>query len=177
MDYQKILERFTYDDGADIAARISNVKEKDYRENRDIINEIVLWKMNRSPSITEELIDAILGLNNIATPLQAVASNQPETVLEQLLQTKGIQLPMASTILHFYYPEVYPIIDQRAYRELYGIDYPKTMIKVSSLVEIYMNYIRDCYDYQQKNCPELSFSLIDKVLYQMDKEKGNKVKY
>lgn len=177
MDYQKILERFNYDDGADITARISNVQEKDYQENRDIINEIVLWKMNRRPSITEELIDAILGLNNISTPLQAVESSQTGMVLEQLLQTKGIQLPMASTILHFYYPDVYPIIDQRAYRELYGIDYPKTMIKVSSLVENYRNYIRDCHEYQQENCPEIAFSLIDKVLYQLDKEKGNKVKY
>ena len=59
MDYQGVLGRFTYDNGTDIRNRISAVEAGDYRENRDIINEIVLWKMNRRPQVTEELIDAI----------------------------------------------------------------------------------------------------------------------
>ena len=59
MDYQEVLSRFTYDDGTDIQNRISAVEARDYRENRDIINEIVLWKMNRRPQVTKELIDAI----------------------------------------------------------------------------------------------------------------------
>ena len=41
MDYQEVLSRFTYDDGTDIRNRISAVEAGDYRENRDIINEIV----------------------------------------------------------------------------------------------------------------------------------------
>ena len=44
MDYQEVLSRFTYDDGTDIRNRISAVEARDYRENRDIINEIVLWE-------------------------------------------------------------------------------------------------------------------------------------
>lgn len=84
---------------------------------------------------------------------------------------------MASTVLHFYFPDVYAIIDQRAYRELYGEEYPKYMTKVETLVKMYMKYISDCYKYQQKQYPEVSFFKIDKVLYQMDKEKGFKVKY
>ncbi|MBO5337248.1 MAG: hypothetical protein J6A94_09005 [Lachnospiraceae bacterium] len=84
---------------------------------------------------------------------------------------------MASTVLHFYFPNVYPIIDQRAYRELYGTDYPKNTFKVEVLVALYLKYIADCYKYQQKNCPEIPFAKIDKVLYQLDKEKGNRVKY
>ena len=69
MDYQEVLSRFTYDDGTDIRNRISAVEAGDYRENRDIINEIVLWKMNRRPQGTEELIDAIFSLKEIKTPL------------------------------------------------------------------------------------------------------------
>lgn len=84
---------------------------------------------------------------------------------------------MASTVLHFYFPDVYPIIDQRAYRELYGEEYPKYITKVEILVKIYMKYIADCHQYQQERCPEISFAKIDKVLYQLDKEKGFKVKY
>lgn len=57
------------------------------------------------------------------------------------------------------------------------IEYPKYTTKVETLVKMYMKYISDCYKYQQKQCPEVSFAKIDKVLYQMDKEKGFKVKY
>ena len=42
---------------------------------------------------------------------------------------------------------------------------------------MYVKYISDCYKYQQKQCPKVPFAKIDKVLYQMDKEKGFKVKY
>lgn len=109
--------------------------------------------------------------------MQALEDEKTAQVIEKLLQTKGMQLPMASTVLHFYYPEVFPIIDQRAYRELYAMDYPKTMTKIPMLTELYRKYVKDCWEYQQEKCPEIAFSQIDKVLYQLDKEKGNKVIY
>ena len=174
MNYQEILSHFTYDDSTDIRNRAAVAEAGDYRENRDIINEIVLWKMNRRPQVTEELIDAIFSLKEIKTPLQALEDEKTAQVIEKLLQ---MQLPMASTVLHFYYPEVFPIIDQRAYRELYAMDYPKTMTKIPMLTELYLKYIKDCWEYQQEKCPEIAFSKIDKVLYQLDKEKGNKVIY
>ena len=72
MNYQEILSHFTYDDSTDIRNRAAVAEAGDYRETRDIINEIVLWKMNRRPQVTEELIDAILSLKEINTPLQAL---------------------------------------------------------------------------------------------------------
>ena len=177
MNYQEILSHFTYDDSTDIRNRAAVAEAGDYRENRDIINEIVLWKMNRRPQVTEELIDAIFSLKEIKTPLQALEDEKTAQVIEKLLQTKGMQLPMASTVLHFYYPEVFPIIDQRAYRELYAMDYPKTMTKIPMLTELYLKYIKDCWEYQQEKCPGIALSRIEKVLYQLDKEKGNKVIY
>ena len=178
MDYQEILNRYTYDDGTDIMNRISKVNKADYRENKDIINEIVLWKINRRPQVEEELIDALYELEFIKTPMEAAESELTARVVELLLCSKGMQFPMASTVLHFYFPEIYPIIDQRAYRELYdGEDYPKNTVKVEALVNLYIKYIADCYSYRQERCPEIPFSKIDKVLYQLDKDKGLKVKY
>lgn len=177
MDYQGILSRFSYDDETEIMGRITSVDKKDYRENKDIINEIVLWKMSRRPQVTETMIDAIFELETIKTPTEAIESKKTAEVVEMLLHTKGMQLPMASTVLHFYYPNVYPIIDQRAYRELYGEEYPRTTLRVEKLVNLYIKYIGDCYTYQQNNCPEIPYAKIDKVLYQIDKEKGLKVKY
>lgn len=177
MNYQEILNRFTYDDETEIMDRISKADRMNYRENKDIINQIVLWKMNRRPRVAEELIDAIYKLEVINTPMEAVENELTVQVVTGLLDSKGMQLPMASTVLHFYYPDVYPIIDQRAYRELYGEDYPKNTLKVEKLAALYLKYITDCYQYQQEKCPEIPFAKIDKVLYQLDKEKGNTVRY
>lgn len=177
MNYQEILDRFVYDDETDIMDRISNTNGGHYRENKDIINEIVLWKMARRPQVDEAVIDAIYALKDIESPLEASRCEMTVKVVQLLLFSRGIQLPVASTILHFYYPDVYPIIDQRAYRELYTKEYPKNITKAETLVKIYTRYIVDCYRYQQEMCPEIPYSKIDKVLYQLDKEKGYKVKY
>ena len=177
MDYKELLERFTYEDEMKIMRRIATVTANNYQENRDIINEIVLWKINRQPQIDDELIDMIYSISNIHTPMEAAENSRTIEVLKKLLNSKGMQLPMASTVLHFYYPDVYPIIDQRAYRELYGIEYLKNTIRVETLIEIYIKYIVDCFEYWQLRCPEISFSKIDKILYQIDKERGFKVKY
>ena len=44
-DYEKSLENYTYNDGKHIFDRIKNSDGLDDRENLDILNEIVLWKM------------------------------------------------------------------------------------------------------------------------------------
>ena len=177
MNYQEILNRFTYDDETQIMERITKADKTNYQENTDIINSIVLWKMNRRPQVSENVIDAIYMLKTIKTPMEAVESELTAQVVAELLRSKGMQLPMASTVLHFYYPDIYPIIDQRAYRELYGEEYPKNTFKVEKLVALYVKYIADCYRYHQENCPEIPFAKMDKLLYQLDKEKGFKVKY
>ncbi|MBQ8412173.1 MAG: hypothetical protein IJX12_00920 [Lachnospiraceae bacterium] len=51
MDYKELLERFTYEDEMKIMRRIATLTANNYQENRDIINEIVLWKINRKPQI------------------------------------------------------------------------------------------------------------------------------
>lgn len=176
VNYQEILERFKYEDESDIKERIASTTNTNYRENRDIINAIILWKMNRMPHFDDELIDIIYSLDDIDTPERAVKSAKVKKVLRKLLQTKGMKLPMASTVLHFYFPHVYPIIDQRAYRELYANEYPQ-YVKLDVMVDMYMKYIEDTWKYQKENCPEIPYEKIDKILYQIDKEKGNKVVY
>lgn len=177
VDYRAVLKRFSYSDDTKIGERIAVCEKENYREIEDIINEIILWKLNRQPCITKDVIDSIFCLEKLETIMMAVESDLVKDALEKLLKSKGIQLPMASTILHFYYPNIFPIFDQRAYRELYGYDYSGTTKKSDKLVGLYLKYMIDCYKYQQSKCPEIPFSKIDKVLYQLDKEKGNKVRY
>lgn len=177
MDYQSVLDRFSYKSDQPIFNRIAKSNKNDYQENKDIINEIILWKINRLPIIEENIIQMIVNLSSNITPLEASKSHETYDVIVQLLSSKGIKLPMASTILHFYYPDVYPIIDQRAFRELYQKEYPHHQKDWNKLAKLYLNYIKDIYEYKIKFCPKISFRDIDKVLYQLDKEKGNEVKY
>lgn len=84
------------------------------------------------------MIEAIYKLEVVKTPIEAADSELMQEVLTLLLNSRGMKLPIASTVLHFYYSEIFPIIDQRAYRELYGKEYPNTMGKNQKLIDLYV---------------------------------------
>lgn len=178
MDYKEVLDRYAYSDDAEIIDRIKNCSGENERENRDIINSIVLWKINRQVDIGSELFIAIKNLNIVAFNIKS-SEEEIKKIICDLLQVKGIKIAMASTILKMFYPETFPIIDQRAYRELYGEELPEFYGKNANkkYVELYIKYIKDCYSYNEKVCPNIKFEDVDKVLYQLDLGKGNKVKY
>ncbi len=135
------------------------------------INEIVLWKVDRYALLSEK---ALAALNTI--PSQGVVEEQlGKQVLELLLATKGIRLAMASTILRFKNPEFFQIIDERAYRVIYGEKLPSSTV-VAKQVKLYFDYLQKlrgiAKDYN------LAFSSLDRVLYELDKElnKGIKIR-
>lgn len=180
MNYNDILDRYTYESDKIIKKKISDSESTDYEKNRDIINEIVLWKLSRTVEISNSTIDKIHSLSHLLqNPLDAVDSEEVKTLLFELLDSKGVKIAMASTILHFFYPLVFPIIDQRAFRELTGGNMPEFYTKDKNLkyVALYLHYIENCYEYNMEIFPEAGFECIDKILYQLDKEKSNKVKY
>ncbi len=80
--------------------------------DQEIINQIVLWKVNRYAEIDNETLSLLNSINKEDTFLNQSLTKQ---VLAKLLSTKGIQLAMASTILRFKNPKIYQIIDQRVY--------------------------------------------------------------
>ena len=57
--------------------------------------------MNRRPQVDEKVLDALYGLDCIRTPLEAAESELTARVVEMLLLSKGMQLPMASTFYIF----------------------------------------------------------------------------
>lgn len=180
MNYKDILEQYRYESDQEIKHRAAEIDKLDYEDNRDLINEIVLWKLNRSVQISDETIEKIHELAKIVhKPIDVVDCKEAKQVIFDLLESKGIKIAMASTILHFYYPSIFPIIDQRAYRELMGEDMPiyNAKGKNSSYVDLYCDYIEKCIRYKEEICPEIEFEYIDKILYQLDKNKKKKVRY
>ena len=123
--------------------------------------EIVLWKTNRYPEISESLLEDINDLRNDYTEQKA------KNLLSHLLSLKGFDLPMASTILRFANPSELQIIDQRVYRLISNEKHLRKLYNVEAKINLYFEYIDElkgiCKNY---NIP---FIKADRILYQLDK--------
>ena len=167
------LDDYKYDSCDDIIKRIKNCNFENQRENADIINEIVLWKTNRRPKVGNALVLEVEELSKDLTDYNKVADYKDKIAktYDELTKSKGVSAAMASTILKMFMPEALPIIDQRAYREIYGKDMPS---KVDG--NAYFKYVEEVIKQFNKES-EIKFSDMDKVLYQRDKASGKPVKY
>lgn len=79
---------------------------------------------------------------------------------------------MASTILRFRNPNVYQIIDQRAFRFVYGreIDLSNSDSQESKngAIKVYITYLKDLREIS--NTTGWEFSQLDRILYIKDKQ-------
>ncbi len=133
-----------------------------------VINEIVLWKVNRFVSIPSDLLASLNG----AKFLSPGEHKKARQALLGLLKVRGVDLPMASTFLRFRNPKVFQIIDRHAYRAVYGADYsPST--KTDRKADEYFKYLDDL----RKLCEEkrLEFETVDRLLYSFDKKQNRKL--
>jgi hypothetical protein len=156
-----------------LTAELDKLNPDDF--NNEILYKIVLWKVSRFPYISLDLLSR----------LKSVAKIKPgdhkecQSLLSELLSTKGIALPMASTILRFLNPKAFQIIDDRAYRVLLPGEpkYPTKPQKISKgylkkSTNIYFNYLSKLHEISGKRLP---FEQADRILYQLDIKLGNKV--
>lgn len=178
-DAKEALNDYKYDSYEDLVTceeiikRIENCNFKNQRENADIINEIVVWKINRRQNVGNALVLKIKELSKDLTNYNKVANYKDKIAetYDELTKSKGVSAAMASTILKMFMPEALPIIDQRAYREIYGKDMPS---KVDG--NTYFEYVEEVIKQFNKESG-INFSDMDKVLYQRDKAAGKPVKY
>lgn len=123
--------------------------------------EIVLWKTNRYPELSDSLLSAVNDLRSSYTEEKA------RYVLCQLLETKGFNLAMASTVLRFACPHEMQIIDQRVYRLINPDGQLRKTMSTEAKINLYFKYINElktvCQNY---NIP---FFKADRILYQLDK--------
>lgn len=92
--------------------------------------------------------------------------------LRLLLEAKGVRLAMASTYLRFRNPQVFQIIDQRVYRQVYNKDL-KVPRKIEDQIDLYVQYLRDLRTLCVKE--NVAFFEADRVFYMKDKKKHNTV--
>jgi thermostable 8-oxoguanine DNA glycosylase len=135
-----------------------------------LINEIVLWKVNRYVRIGDDNIKQIENLKN----LKVGEHTKGNEVLKVLLNLNGVDLPMASTILRFMNPKVFQIIDRHAYRAVYGKKYPLYQTtRTEKKISIYFDYIAALIELCKFK--GLVFATIDRLLYMFDKDKNGKL--
>ena len=137
--------------------------------DQETINEIVLWKVNRYAQISKGCLSLINQIDPNTLELDVKLTTE---VLTELLSTKGIRLPMASTILRFKAPKIYQIYDQRVFRYLYGSNLTSSTI-VEKQIATYIKYLKDLRKECQVN--DIEFMLADRVLYQADKIQNSSI--
>lgn len=136
--------------------------------NQEIINEIVLWKVNRYSFLRD---DTFLLLNQIKKNDKDLNEELTTKILTNLLNTKGIQLAMASSILRFKNPNIYQIVDQRVHRFINAGNIPTS---VEEQIKWYIIYLQDLKEICYKK--GIEFNQSDRILYQLDKDMNKKIK-
>lgn len=161
---------FNYDYNIDITNKLDNINS-DFNEK--IINEITLWKLDRYPRLTVELIKR---LNNIKNDNEQ--EEKHEKLLIDLLGCRGVGLSMASTFLRFRNPRLFQIIDQRVYRLINKIKLSlptcNSQNNKEKICAIYFKYLNDL----KKKCKKfgIPFEKSDRILYMADKRINKDVK-
>lgn len=139
--------------------------------SQDLINEIVLWKLNRYVFLDSAVLQSIDALRCPKTGQH----RQAEAALLSLLGTHGLDLPMASTILRFRNARAFQIIDRHAYRAVYDQDYPLyTGTSPCRKITVYFDYLDRLVELCEKR--ELPFESIDRLLYVFDKRQNGSLK-
>ena len=195
---EQILKDYDYDNGYDILVKIQDLDNNDEESLKAVLNEIVLWKCNRRimrkkttagddyGKNTEEqennICKTIANIRSLKNVDEARSNPQMvQTIVESLITLNGIQLPMASTIMNFFNPATFPIIDKRAYRVAMKLtidndDTSQFLYKEPSRKnagKYYIEYLEACKEVAGDN--KIEFNVIDKFLYQVDKDLGNQV--
>jgi len=137
--------------------------------DQEVINEIVLWKVSRYAKINN---DTLKLLNDIDTNAATIDTETTKKILKALLKIRGIQLPMASTILRFRNKNIYQIIDQRVYRIIYKDKKLKLKThpidkNLNDQIDLYLQYLKDLTTVCQQF--KIPFDKSDRILFMADK--------
>jgi len=143
---------------------------EDLEITQPLLNEIVLWKLNRYVVLSETNSLHIDKLKH----LKSGEHRKGRVSLDSLLDAHGIDLAMASTIMRFRNPAVFQIIDRHAYRAIYGEKYPLYPSSSNNRkISVYWDYLDKLIELSRTR--HLDFKTLDRLLYVFDKETNGKL--
>jgi hypothetical protein len=133
----------------------------------DHLRRVSLWKLDRVLDVQEELIERLRDM--VSRKNLSIDDTDFEILINDLICCSGIGMPMASSILKFLRPDIFPIIDVRAYRALYG----KKISYSTYNVSIYKQYVKRVYEI--RDILNIPLSDVDQQLYCFDKVNNGKI--
>ena len=157
--------RFNYNNNE--TSELHRITNKNPSIDMHDLRRISLWKLNRVLDVSDDTIKDLQNLASLKTV--EVDSDIAKNILNKLVSSRGIGFPMASAILKFTRPDIFPIIDVRAYRALTG----KKIYYSQYTIDLYIKYVEQLKIYANKlNIP---LSEMDEQLYEFDKEHNRKI--
>lgn len=126
------------------------------------LRRVALWKLDRILSVPEPVLRRLRRL--VGTKQLKVDSPESRMVISELVTCQGVGFPMASTFLKFLRPDVFPIIDVRAYRALFG----RRLYPASYSLELYLEYAARVAGISMST--GLQLYEVDEQLYRFDQE-------
>lgn len=169
-DITKDKLNYNFDYNTDETNNLKNLFSE-IRENKNLstndLRRVSLWKIDRVLEISEELIKKLNGLAKDKSI--NIYDNNIKEIIIGLTNSNGIGFPMASAILKFLRPNIFPIIDVRAYRAIFG----KKLYYSQYSINIYYDYVEEIYLIRDKL--KLPLDKIDEQLYEFDKENNGKI--
>jgi thermostable 8-oxoguanine DNA glycosylase len=163
-----LIEEYQYQQ--ELTGRLDSLSSEPFAQ--DVINEIVLWKVNRYARLSQKALDALNSVTNTLPKAHRTADTA--LALATLLGEDGVDLPMASTFLRFRNCKAFQIIDRHAYRAVYGEDYPLySSSSDDSKINLYFGYLDKLLALAESKSVE--FENLDRVLYLFDKKYNGKL--
>lgn len=169
-DPKKLMLEYNYQ--SDLTSKLDDLSTEFF--DREILYEIVLWKLNRFPQIDDNLLEDL----KILASLQPKQHRESLSLLKRLLSCHGVRIAMASTIFRFLNPDVFQIIDDRAFRVVCSNKkIPTKPLQVTEKYlekscEVYFDYIDQLHEICNDTLP---FKEADRILYLLDIKLGNKI--
>ena len=165
-------DKLDYDFGYN-ANETNDIKDlfSEIRDNKTLtindLRRVSLWKIDRVLEISDELIQRLDSLAKNKSP--NIYDDSVKEIITDLTNSNGIGFPMASAILKFLRPDIFPIIDIRAYRAIFG----KKLYYSQYTIDVYYNYVKEIYSISDKL--KLPLDKIDEQLYEFDKKHNGKI--
>ena len=132
--------------------------QRGYFELAELL-EVCAWKTGRTTSRVESNSSPAVQ----AVTKRALATDDEAERMAALLELNGVGVPTASAILHFAFPDRYPILDVRALESL-GYESSRTTYSVA----FWLRYLGTCRALAKEH--SVSIRTLDKALWQYSTE-------
>jgi 3-methyladenine DNA glycosylase/8-oxoguanine DNA glycosylase len=157
-DIPALAARYDFDSDHQVATAGASARERGYYTKPELVL-ICAWKTVRSRSrVAENTAAFVEGMTRVAFAMEDESER-----MAALCALRGVNPPTASVLLHFAFPDRYPIIDWRALESLGQARQP------AYTIDYWLAYLDACRDLASH--AGVTMRVLDKALWQYSRER------